>query len=335
MGLRVGAVVLGSIGGLVPLLLATGLFQRGLDASTLSADDRGFREAVVSAVNGLPGAEGFGYVAIAVAALLVGADKLLGFSTTWMRFMQTHLRMQKAITIFQYEWAMEVAKYSDQRPDDIVYELLIGHLKRLVETIETAVEEETKTWVDEFNSRLAQLAKTYERSAEQLRPGTISASVTNAEQADGDIELRVNGRSVGTITTAGRQMPSMPPGTHTVEALGTVDGAPCADSASVAVVAGSIAPAQLTLKPGSARARPTGGIEVAVTNAQEIEGELLLTVDNKPPVSIEAGKRRIGKLAPGEHRVQLSGKIGGADVDAVRSVTVRPGETERLALELR
>ena len=314
IAIRFAAVVLGSLGGLVPLLMATDIFPE--DAN--------------SGLN----PEAWGYVAIAVAALLIGADKLLGFSTTWMRFMQTHLRIQKSLTIFRYDWTIEVSKLADRPPDDIAYTVLLGHLKQLVESIEAEVEQETRSWVDEFNRSLSQLARTYERTAEQLRPGTISVSVSNADQAEGDLDLQIDGRSVGNITIAGRQIPNMPPGVHTVDVIGVVNGMRSADSSSINVVAGGITPAPLTLIPTGPRQASTGSIELTVANAEQTDGDITLLIDNEPHGVVRAGKRRVDKLTPTEHLIGLSGRIGGEEVGATVTITVAPGESTAIDMVL-
>lgn len=79
--LRVGAILVGAVGLILPVL-----------AEIVTRHGR----AVI--------APGWAAVVLAVAATLIGLDHFFGFSSGWMRFMTAELKITRLRLAFQYEW---------------------------------------------------------------------------------------------------------------------------------------------------------------------------------------------------------------------------------------
>lgn len=47
----------------------------------------------------------WGYIFLALGALIMTFDRLYGFSTSWMRYASTQLNLDIALREFQFEWA--------------------------------------------------------------------------------------------------------------------------------------------------------------------------------------------------------------------------------------
>ncbi len=150
----------------------------------------------------LPGAQSDGLLVslfLGLAAALIGFDRLAGFSTGWIRYVLTATQIRKALAEFDMDWVALMAQNSPQ-PKPAEIERAIRRAKDFHLAVETFVLEETKAWVTEFESNLAQLEKEAKAQFESLkarrekeardqeeaaRAGAIDLTVDNAGQADG------------------------------------------------------------------------------------------------------------------------------------------------------
>ena len=128
--LRVGAVVLGSVGAIVPIL------------------------AEIFTTNSKPAiAPGWAAVALAVAATLIALDHYLGFSNGWMRFMGAELRVTRLRHDFEYSWNARCARSADP-PTTAEVAALLELARTVALAIDDVVAEETGSWIAEFRRNL-------------------------------------------------------------------------------------------------------------------------------------------------------------------------------------
>ncbi|MCW2986585.1 MAG: hypothetical protein JWR63_4155 [Conexibacter sp.] len=131
--LRVGAVVLGIVAVLVPI--------------------------VAQMWSGMPPA--VAALAIALAAGLVSLDHFYGFSTGWMRFIKAEQRIEALRVEFQFAWeAQRLEGDGPPTPEQVAAALLLAHA--LVARVQEIVAAETDAWIEEFNSGLARIEETLE-----------------------------------------------------------------------------------------------------------------------------------------------------------------------------
>jgi hypothetical protein len=125
--LRVLAVLLASAGGLVPLANVTA----GQAAS------------------------GWGYILLAGAGVCFGLDRFLGLSAGWMRYMLTAQRVQRRLSVFQFDWtALEAATAAASAVDPGPY---LELLRTFSIDLSDIVLGETGEWVADFQSGLTAL----------------------------------------------------------------------------------------------------------------------------------------------------------------------------------
>lgn len=132
-GLRAGAIVLGGVAAVIPIL------------AELSAADGG------SSI-----APGWSAVALAIAATLVALDRYFGFSVAWMRFMTAGQQIAALRHRFECEWQLVQSRAASPPTDDELRELL-GLAHGLESAVDLEIERETNVWVAEFNSALEQI----------------------------------------------------------------------------------------------------------------------------------------------------------------------------------
>ena len=136
--LRVGAIVLGAVAAVLPIL------------AEISADD------------GRPSiAPGWAAVALACAAALVALDRYLGFSTAWMRFMKAEMQITRLRHGFEYAWQDALVKAATPPSDDEATKLL-ALAREFALAVDDAMADEIAAWTSEFTTSL-------ERADESLR----------------------------------------------------------------------------------------------------------------------------------------------------------------------
>jgi hypothetical protein len=150
--LRFWAIAFTVLGGLVPILAATGIVEPVFRYIYNASDSKDMQLAELHFNQ-------FGYVLIGLAAGCVAFDRFFGFSTNWMRYIGAAMRIETARVKFCFEWEHLVAPLAGTDPvPDLVRELLELIEKFSLATRE-AVEQETGAWISEFQTNLSQLDK--------------------------------------------------------------------------------------------------------------------------------------------------------------------------------
>jgi hypothetical protein len=131
--LRLMAILLAAAGGLVPLVNSAGV--RSLDVR-------------------------WGFVLLALAAACIAVDRYFGLSAAWMRYMRAALLVRGSLSEFQFEWAHEQAKASGRpaSPEHVADRLRL--LMRFSQVTHRHIEQETVTWIRDFQASLAQFEST-------------------------------------------------------------------------------------------------------------------------------------------------------------------------------
>lgn len=136
---------------------------------------------------------------VGIAAGLIGLDKAFGFSTGWARYVLTATAIRKALEEFRMDWtSLSAAAARPPTPEQVA--VMIARAKEFSSTVEGLVTQETKDWVTEFQSSMAQLEKDVKVQLDTLKaqvqktaqdrqaaakPGSIELTVSNAEKTDG------------------------------------------------------------------------------------------------------------------------------------------------------
>ncbi len=136
-------------GGLVPLLKAT------LKAEMLQKLPFDFGES--------------GYLLIAIGGGTVALDKFFGYSTSWIRCITATLAIEKSLEEFRMEWARCLAKLRGGLPADAQLDQMILTCETFSLAIRGQVEQETQSWVVEFQNNLVQLERDLEAKANEVK----------------------------------------------------------------------------------------------------------------------------------------------------------------------
>lgn len=99
-------------------------------------------------------------VIAAIGPVLLGLDKALGFTTSWIRYIVTATAINREITSFETDWFELMAKSSSPMVQS-EYLALIARAKQLLNTVQALLAQETGTWAKEFSDSLLQLDKSF------------------------------------------------------------------------------------------------------------------------------------------------------------------------------
>jgi hypothetical protein len=231
-GVRGAAIILLAIGGLVPLM--TGL----------------------TIVNLIPDVDKLGYLALGMAAALLLLDRHGSFSTAWMRYITTDMKLTRMIRTFQLEWQIARARFDLDKeaaadPAKIVGMLVL--LRDFVTSVLKEVENETQVWVIEFRDSLAQLQRAISEREKQsdrveaARTGTLTIEVENFAKYPA-VALFVDKVWYGKMSAA-QQDVTLFAGAHDVLVRAQKNEEQVEDEAAVVVAAGEQRTAKLRLPP--------------------------------------------------------------------------------------
>lgn len=103
---------------------------------------------------------GWGYVSLALCAACVGADRVFGLTTGWMRDVSTSQALQRRLEAFQFDWASECVREvlgPTEGTAGEAAERCLGVLRRFCEDVSDMVRSETSEWMLEFRASMTQL----------------------------------------------------------------------------------------------------------------------------------------------------------------------------------
>ena len=239
--LRLAAILFGALGGLLPLVKAT------------------LPPAAAIAMSRYAGISEAGYFSLALAVAIFQLDRYFGISTTWMRYVTAASAVEKSLEEYRMEWANLTAQLQGAPPTAPQLHQLIGCTTNFSLAVKSHVEQETKAWVIEFQSNLAQLDGELKARAKEVKDqvqtasqsgnfGAISLTVSNGTAADGGFDVELDGNRVEE-KIIGEKCGIFPAGAglHRVRVTATIGGRPAAASDIVEVSAGAVARPTLEL----------------------------------------------------------------------------------------
>lgn len=101
----------------------------------------------------------WGYVAFALAAAFVGADKFFGLSSSWMRFMLAMLDLKRALKEFRLNWTMLTAELQGKPIATEQFRTSLQALQMFMSRTQDIIKQETQLWIAEFQQSTAELEK--------------------------------------------------------------------------------------------------------------------------------------------------------------------------------
>ncbi len=172
--------------------------------------------ALPTAIHGVPlsvsGAQ-VGYIALAIAGLLVALDNFFGYSTSWMRYRVSQADLVRRLARFRYDWTGRLALLDGKGglgPAD--RKALVDLQRDFVDAVEATVERETRVWADSLKVSLIAFDRQNRFGPADAQPGTLEITIADPTALDpASLELTVDGTSVP-IDEKGVGTVARPPG---------------------------------------------------------------------------------------------------------------------------
>jgi hypothetical protein len=164
-GLRISALVFGTLAGLLPLVLPV------LSVFVFPDLDKKIKDLLsISAI------------CAGLSAAFIAFDKLFGMSTAWMRFVTALLDLRARRDAFLIAWTQECLRAGEQ-PTAGQLAASLDVAAAFLASLHGVVRTETQSWMVEFRNSLADLEKSVEASR--------AAAAVTAPADRGAIEVRV------------------------------------------------------------------------------------------------------------------------------------------------
>jgi len=93
-------------------------------------------------------------VALVLAVALIGLDRFFGFSSAWMRFISTEVKLRQALHVFLMDCEIQRSSWQGATPDNDQITKILQHCKVFMEQIDLILESEINIWMKEFQSVL-------------------------------------------------------------------------------------------------------------------------------------------------------------------------------------
>ena len=240
------------LGGLLPIVSATGIFSSGLPEA-----QRQLRNLQVNQI---------GYFCFGLAAAFLAFDKYFGYSTGWMRYITTAMSLETALRNFRLDWARTTSGLAGAPPSGAILETLLQKIQDFCAAARTLVEKETQAWVMEFQTNLSQLEKEARAAmdsaraevemaqkeskvaADSTRPGAIDLTVENVLDTDHGYDVSVDGElRKSAVTGKTCAIMKVVSGLHELAVRAVMSGSPAHASEIVNVAAGTAVKVSITL----------------------------------------------------------------------------------------
>jgi hypothetical protein len=127
---------------------------------------------------------GVATLALLFAAGFVWLDRFYGFTSGWLRYMETAQRLVELRDRFAVEWAATRTGWPGGRPTEAHVQEALAKILALNAQLHGVVRDETKAWVTEFRDALRQLEEQLHRRVEASEPEQGGLEV-EAEAAEG------------------------------------------------------------------------------------------------------------------------------------------------------
>lgn len=138
-GLRLGAIGCGTLAGVLPMVAQLPSMQ----------------EAVAPV---------WASIFLALGAALVLLDRFFGFSSGWMRFLHTEMKLKELLERYVLEWEGARSQWSGP-PDAAQVAQMLDEAQAFLAAVHAEVQRETTAWVQEFQNALGEVDRVDKRTA--------------------------------------------------------------------------------------------------------------------------------------------------------------------------
>ena len=187
-------------------------------------------------------------MALVLAAGCVGFDRFFGFSSAWMRFITTELRIRQVLRGFELDWERRRVGWQDQLPDATATLAALQACRECIVAVDTLVLEETERWVQEFSAAIEEIDKAARTApAPEARRAAVNLTLTNGEAVSDTWELVLDGGAPDRHRGRTAARADLLPGAHRMIVRGMIDGIERSAEYAFTAAPGEVIDLELTL----------------------------------------------------------------------------------------
>jgi hypothetical protein len=163
-------------------------------------------------------------VALVLAVGSAGLDRFFGFSTCYMRYLNTELLLQRLTHEFQIDFQARLFKLETEElnKDDVKEGL--NHCKEFVLNVHNVVQAETASWTKEFTAVIDDIDKSARLQTRNIEAGSVDVTISNGDQCSDGWQISLDGGPLLSRTGKSVAFKEVSPGFHVLTASGQIEG---------------------------------------------------------------------------------------------------------------
>jgi hypothetical protein len=164
-----------------------------------------------------------------------------------MRFISADMKIKSLHAEFEMDYQTERSSWQGQVPNDEQLQRALGRIKIFVQAMNSVVQDETNTWIQEFKANLKTIEDQARSVADGTRTGAINVTIENGDQAAGWTIALNDGAP---ITKRGKTatLSGIFQGKHKINIAGTIAGVAKSAETTVEVSPGGLVTISMKLE---------------------------------------------------------------------------------------
>ena len=106
----------------------------------------------------------FASIFLIIAVTAIALDRFFGFSTSWMRFLRSELRIRKALNDFLFQWELDRADFTNDKFNNDHIKDVISKCNNFSSSIDEILQDELEQWIKEFQKAIDEVEKSIKKS---------------------------------------------------------------------------------------------------------------------------------------------------------------------------
>ena len=161
-------------------------------------------------------------VAITVAITAIGLDRFFGFSSAWMRFVTTEIKMEGRIEQFRLNVENEKFSWHGVAPNFEQGRSMLTIIVQFITETSDIVKDETNTWMVEFQSAIQKFNEEANVKADATKLGGLSVTIEAGEKFKNGLKIHLEGQTPVKITGASYAYNNLYPKIYQLTVSGTM-----------------------------------------------------------------------------------------------------------------
>jgi hypothetical protein len=164
-----------------------------------------------------------------------------------MRYQTTALKIMLLMGEFNIDNESRLATWAGNEPTAAQIQESIATCRNFIASVNKFIQSETDCWVQEFTTAISEIDKNTKAHPEITQGGAVNINLTNGDKSESRWQLTIDNGSPESQNGNTAAVRGLLPGTHTILALGKINGTSKKAARSVYVSANSVAEVEMVL----------------------------------------------------------------------------------------